>query len=472
MSLLLLVIAIHFITGGIGILIINRKLAPEQRTQNLVKFFVYFFIYFVVMASVLINKNVFLGVSIVILSVSLFEILKLDRQQSDNLSRNRFFFISLALFFVICLFFSIFILLPSVLIAYTYTIVIIFDGSSQISGQVAGSRKILPEISPGKTLEGLIGGTITAVLTAVILHGFAGISVSYSMIFGFIVCFFSFMGDMAASVYKRAFNAKDFGKLLPGQGGMLDRFDSFLAAGAIVGLIGLLTFLRIDMVDRNIAAYLGYSLVYVLILLTAEFIHILFGIRSEYSRIFSHVLAGIFSLFMIKLFSSQWYIIAFCLQSAGFLFISKKMGLLGSHHKVSRETIGSSIFFAGILISYFMYEISGNISLFILPVTVLTVSDPVAAATGLSLKWGFWPGLFSATKSSKTFIGSLAFFVSAFIILYVGIPFFYNVTIPELVVYSLVISFITSATEAVSPNGTDNFSIPLVVSLLLGILTA
>jgi phosphatidate cytidylyltransferase len=470
MSLLFLVITIHFVIGALGILLLNRKLTKEKRKENWLKYTVYLLAFIVILASVLINKNAFLGATILIASLSLFELLKLSKQPGRLNSRNCFVFISIAIFSIVFFFFSVFVLLPSQIIVYTYTIVIIFDGASQISGQIAGKKKILPVLSPNKTLEGLIGGTLSATITSVILHELIGFPISRSLIFGLVICFASFVGDIAASAYKRFFGVKDFGTILPGQGGMLDRFDSFLASGAIVGLISIMTFLQADQIDRNIAAYLGFSMVFILILLSGELIQWILRLKTEYSRVFSHILAGIASLFMISLFTSHWYIIALCIQSAIFMYYSKKVELFGSHHNVERNTNGSAIFFIGLLGAYLISKITGNNSFYILSIAILAISDPVASVIGMNCKSEFWPGLSPGLKLSKTYFGSLGFFISTFIILFAGLFFFSALITRERIAFSLTISFLVTLAEAISPNGTDNLSIPLVASLALALL--
>ena len=355
MRLFFLIIGIHFVIGGLGIHLLNLKLVAEARKKNWRKYIFYLLIFIIVLASILINKNTFLGISIVILSASLLELLTVSKLSFESPSRNRFVFISLAIFSALTFFFSLFILLPSVIIAYVYSLVIIFDGASQITGHAVGKRKILPILSPNKSWEGLAGGTVSTVITSVVLHNFAGFSVIGSFFFGILVCLASFLGDMGASAFKRFFSTKDFGTILPGQGGMLDRFDSFIASGALVGFIGILIYSSHIQIDWNIAVYLGYSMVFMIILLIGELIQNRFNLRPEYTRIFSHVMAGLACLFMTSLFTSQWYIISICIQSAIFLYITKRMGLISSHHKVVRKTNGSSIFFIGILAAYIFY---------------------------------------------------------------------------------------------------------------------
>ena len=467
MRLLFIVITIHFILGGLGIFLINRKLDSEKRKNNRIKFFVYLLIFLTVQASVMINKNAFAALSIIIFAFSLFEILRLGKLSSRAPSQNTTVFITLTVFTSFTIFFSLFVLLPSPIISVTYAIVIIFDGAAQISGQIAGKRKILPVLSPGKTWVGLAGGTLSAVITSVVLHGYAGFSLLYSFFFGLLVCFTSFAGDMAASAFKRAFNVKDFGNLLPGQGGILDRFDSFLSSGAAVGILCFLTFFPLDQIDRNIAAYLCCSILLAIILISGELLYFLFDLKAEYSRIFSHVLAGLLSIFMIKYFTSGWYIFSLCIQSSIFIFATKKMGIFSSHHKVVRITNGSSLFFIGILLTYIVSVIKGDVALYILPIAILTISDPVASLCGLNRKGGYLPCI-GASVTMKTYAGSIGFFVSAFIIMLFGLSFFYTLPQFKILIFASIISFIATVTEAISSNGTDNLFIPVsvVISLL------
>lgn len=109
-----------------------------------------------------------------------------------------------------------------------------------------GKHKLLPDVSPKKTVEGSIGGTVFCVLS-MILFGFIvsktnDLSVNYLhlALAGLVASLISQLGDLLMSVIKRAYGIKDYGKLFPGHGGMLDRFDSILAVA--VALLGYCTY--------------------------------------------------------------------------------------------------------------------------------------------------------------------------------------------------------------------------------------
>ena len=108
-------------------------------------------------------------------------------------------------------------------------------------GRLFGKHKLIPEISPKKTVEGSIGGIVFAVL-AMLLYGFIvdsffdAITVNYIVLglMGFVLSIISQIGDLIASSLKREYGIKDYGNLLPGHGGIADRFDSIFAIALLV----------------------------------------------------------------------------------------------------------------------------------------------------------------------------------------------------------------------------------------------
>ncbi|EPR10230.1 phosphatidate cytidylyltransferase [Ruminiclostridium papyrosolvens] len=107
-------------------------------------------------------------------------------------------------------------------------------------GRLFGKRKIIPEISPKKTLAGAIGGILGCILLmiafVIIVYNFFGLSVSYValILLGLFCGIISQIGDWAASAIKRYVNVKDFGNIMPGHGGVLDRFDSILFVAPVI----------------------------------------------------------------------------------------------------------------------------------------------------------------------------------------------------------------------------------------------
>jgi phosphatidate cytidylyltransferase len=124
-------------------------------------------------------------------------------------------------------------------LVYVYLLVLTFDGFSQLSGQLFGKHKLFMRVSPNKTIEGFAGGLLFALITSVFVRGWIGVSVLNSLFLAGGICVSSLTGDLLASAYKRRMGIKDFGTVIPGHGGVLDRFDSFLAAGGFYFLLSL-----------------------------------------------------------------------------------------------------------------------------------------------------------------------------------------------------------------------------------------
>lgn len=102
------------------------------------------------------------------------------------------------------------------------------DTGAYYFGRTLGRHKLSPRISPKKTVEGLIGGVVSSVATAVIIHFafFRNFPLVHAIIAGVILPLAGVIGDLAESMWKRSAEVKDSGTLLPGHGGFLDRFDS------------------------------------------------------------------------------------------------------------------------------------------------------------------------------------------------------------------------------------------------------
>lgn len=132
---------------------------------------------------------------------------------------------------------------------YIYLFIIVgacfTDIFAYFTGMLIGKHKLAPDISPKKTVEGSIGGIVFCVLGFLLVGFLIGKfgtdchpNYIYLAISGFIISIISQAGDLIMSAIKRQYDIKDFGNILPGHGGMLDRLDSaFAVALAIQGLI-------------------------------------------------------------------------------------------------------------------------------------------------------------------------------------------------------------------------------------------
>ena len=130
------------------------------------------------------------------------------------------------------------------------------DTFAYFTGMLLGKHKLIPDVSPKKTVEGAVGGIVFCTLAFVgfgllynrfwIADGGQAVSLVAMAIVGFIVSIVSQIGDLSLSLLKRKYGIKDFGKIFPGHGGVLDRFDSVLAVSIILTVsFVLLSFLGI-----------------------------------------------------------------------------------------------------------------------------------------------------------------------------------------------------------------------------------
>ena len=110
------------------------------------------------------------------------------------------------------------------------------DTGAYCSGSLFGKHKLFPRISPAKSWEGSIGGGIFVIIAAIIIGYLANDGAAHRLSIpgwvglGLVVTFFGTWGDLVESLFKRTLGVKDSGTILPGHGGMLDRFDSSLMA--------------------------------------------------------------------------------------------------------------------------------------------------------------------------------------------------------------------------------------------------
>lgn len=122
------------------------------------------------------------------------------------------------------------------------------DTGAYCSGSLFGRHKLFPRISPGKSWEGSIGGGILVLVVAAVVGYYVNLgdlthslSIIEWMGLGLVVVVFGTLGDLVESLFKRTLGIKDSGNILPGHGGMLDRFDSSLMAipAAVIYLYSL-----------------------------------------------------------------------------------------------------------------------------------------------------------------------------------------------------------------------------------------
>ena len=125
-----------------------------------------------------------------------------------------------------------------ILFLYFILLITCFDIFSYIFGSLFGKKRILPKISPNKTIFGVVAGLLLTLIISLSFNNlFYIFTFRTSVVFSVLIILFAFIGDVIESFYKRRFEIKNSSNFLPGHGGIFDRLDSF-----VMGSIAMLIF--------------------------------------------------------------------------------------------------------------------------------------------------------------------------------------------------------------------------------------
>ena len=111
------------------------------------------------------------------------------------------------------------------------------DMGAYFSGVTLGKHKLCPAISPKKTVEGAVGGVLSSIVVTLILSICFKKAILVPMLLTIPFCILGMIGDLFASAIKRSVDLKDYGNLIPGHGGILDRLDSILMISPLLALV-------------------------------------------------------------------------------------------------------------------------------------------------------------------------------------------------------------------------------------------
>lgn len=126
------------------------------------------------------------------------------------------------------------------LVLYILILTWTFDSFAYLFGKRYGKNKILPKISPKKSWEGFLGGYISTLIISFIFMNYEVKLLEEYIIIAFILPITATVGDLIASFYKRKSNVKDYGKIIPGHGGVIDRLDAIFITIPVVFIIKMI----------------------------------------------------------------------------------------------------------------------------------------------------------------------------------------------------------------------------------------
>lgn len=222
-----------FLLGALLMAAGSRRVDAATRRRRWIKFAAYFVIVHAVLGCAALGTAWLLGLGLVILLVGARE---LRGALARIAARHGAPVVPVAAAYLLLggAFLATLAHLAPARVACLYIVIAAFDGFSQVSGQLCGRHRLVPRLSPGKTVEGVLGGACGALLVGWAIRAVPGFGAAQALGWVVLIVPCALAGDLAASWVKRRAGIKDFSALLPGQGGMLDRFDSFIGAGALL----------------------------------------------------------------------------------------------------------------------------------------------------------------------------------------------------------------------------------------------
>lgn len=235
LNIILKYFIIFSIIGALGNYIALIKKDKQNRKKWWLKYFTYIIWAGLAISGITYLNKFYFWMACAVCSIGFYEILK-------NLNKLKFKeFLILAFYIIIS---NCFIGFSSIsnreVLLGIFVTICIFDAFCQITGQIFGKLKIIKKISPQKTLEGYIGGTIISLLFVFLALKNILLNEQWNIIIYFIIIG-SVIGDILSSMLKRYMRIKDFSQILPGQGGVLDRYDSHIFTGVLYFCFNLIT---------------------------------------------------------------------------------------------------------------------------------------------------------------------------------------------------------------------------------------
>jgi len=205
------------------------------------------------------------------------------------------------------------------------------------------------------------------------------------------------------------------------------------------------------------------GLVFLLLFVLSEVLYRYFNLRAEWTRKMVHILTGFIAMSFPLLIGDHWIVMALCTVFFVVLKVAKRLEYLPSINGISRKSSGGILYPIAVYSCFAFQQYMGNVAYFYLPLLILAVCDPLAAVIGLKRGVRAFP----FTRGKKTWVGSMVFFISAFLISGLYLGWASSLELTTVLIVSLIIAVGATLAEVFVQNGYDNISIPLsVVSVL------
>ncbi len=190
-------------------------------------------------------------------------------------------------------------------------------------------------------------------------------------------------------------------------------------------------------------------------------------VKGEITRKFAHFTATIAVVPFPYIFNSHWYVFALALIFFIALFVTQYARQLKSIHDIKRKSIGSYLLPLAIYLTFLMSNLLDHKFLYILPMLILGICDPMAAIVGMSMKKNNHEIVIFGVSTGKSMYGSGAFFITSFVVSLIALYFNRGVFEAKTFWIALTVAVISTLAEMFSWRGSDNLTIPLSVALTL-----
>ena len=208
---------------------------------------------------------------------------------------------------------------------------------------------------------------------------------------------------------------------------------------------------------------------YVGVIYSIEFFYKKTGINPEYTRKIGHILSSLSCAVLLLFIDSHWYILFLGLFFFLLLYFARKYKRYKSINAVKRKTAGSFLFPIAIYLVFLVSDLTDEKLYFIFPLLILGISDSLAGILGTMYAERTKKIYIGTYCLEKTYLGTVSFFISSLLVSGATL-FFYGIPFPSLLIWALVFGLVTSVTEALSPYGTDNITVPGITVLLIWLM--
>lgn len=194
------------------------------------------------------------------------------------------------------------------------------------------------------------------------------------------------------------------------------------------------------------------------------------NIKGEITRKFAHFTATLAVIPFPYIFTSHWYVFVLALLFFIGLFVTQFSKQLKSIHDIERKSIGSYLLPLSIYLTFLISYHMENKFIYILPMLILAICDPMAAILGINIKKYNGRIKLFGYKLNKTWLGTGAFLLTSFIISIIALYFHLELFNMKTFGLALAIAVTSSLAELISWRGSDNLTIPLSIVLVLVVL--